>query len=65
MSRDWLSVGVATVAMQSFCKHVSTIEAVFSAWSVRRLYSENNARSSVSSVEFSIGDSHGKFVEDL
>jgi hypothetical protein len=31
--------------MQSFDKHVSTIQAVFSAWSVRRLYSENKASS--------------------
>jgi hypothetical protein len=27
--------------MQWFDKHVSTIEAVFSAWSVRRLYNDN------------------------
>jgi hypothetical protein len=34
-------VRAATIAMQWFGKHVSKIEAVFSAWSVRRLYNDS------------------------
>jgi hypothetical protein len=48
--------------MQSFGKHVSRIETVFSAWSVLKVY--RGQRRSFG-VEFSIGDTHGKFVEDL
>jgi hypothetical protein len=33
-----------TVAMQWFGKHASTIETVFSAWSVPRSYLEDNRR---------------------
>jgi hypothetical protein len=52
--------------MQWFDKHVSTTEAVFSMGSVQRSYLKNKQRyDSVLSVEFSVGDSHGKFVEDL
>jgi hypothetical protein len=34
-------VHAATVVTQSFVKHVSTIEALFSLWSVPRLYGES------------------------
>jgi hypothetical protein len=34
-------VRAVTVSMQWFGKHISTIEAVFSAWSVRRLYNDS------------------------
>jgi hypothetical protein len=37
-------VSATTIGMQWFGKHASTIEAVFSAWSVRRIYLENNRR---------------------
>jgi hypothetical protein len=59
-------VRAATVAMQWFGKHVSKMEAVFSAGSLQRSYLKNKRRySSVLSSEFSVEDSHGKFVEDL
>jgi hypothetical protein len=46
--------------MQRHGEHSYTIvEAVFCAWSLRRLYNENNTSSS---VEFSVEDGHGKFV---
>jgi hypothetical protein len=34
-------VSAATVVMQWFDKHVSTIDAMFSAWSLRRLYNDS------------------------
>jgi hypothetical protein len=52
-------VRTATVAMQWFGKHVSTIEAVFPVESVQRSDLKNKRRyCSVLSSEFSVGNSH-------
>jgi hypothetical protein len=52
--------------MQWFGKHVSTIEAVFSVGSVQRSYLKYKRRySSVLRSEFTVEESHGKFIEDL
>jgi hypothetical protein len=49
--------------MKWFIKHVSTIEAVFSVGSVHRNYLKNKRLyDSILSSEFSVEDSHGKFV---
>jgi hypothetical protein len=65
-------VRAATFAMQWVGKHVSTIEALFSAWSVRKLYNDSYRHNCFQflsdrllSSMFSVDDSHGKFVEDL
>jgi hypothetical protein len=68
---SYQGVRAATVAMQWFCQHVSTVEAMFSVWSVRRLYNDSYRQNRfqflsdsgrVLSSEFSVEDSHGKFV---
>jgi hypothetical protein len=52
--------------MQWVGKHFSTIEAVFSVGSVQKSYLKNKLRySPVLSSDFSGGDSHWKFVEDM
>jgi hypothetical protein len=38
---SYYGVHTATVAMQWFGQHVSTIEAVISVWSVRKLYNDS------------------------
>jgi hypothetical protein len=44
------AVGATTVAMQSFGKHVPTIERLFSVWSVRKLYNDRDRTDWSSSV---------------
>jgi hypothetical protein len=50
-SLAFYGVRASTVAMQWFGKNVSTVEVVFSAWSLRRLYNDiyrhNNFQSRV------------------
>jgi hypothetical protein len=64
-------VCAATVAMQCFSKHISTVETVFSAWSVWRLYNDSYRHNKVQFLsdsdrvltsEFLVEDSHVKFV---
>jgi hypothetical protein len=56
-------VCAATVAMQWFGKHVSTIEAVLHAAVQRSYLKKKRLYDSVLSSEFSVEDSHGKFVD--
>jgi hypothetical protein len=48
-------VCAVTIAMLCFGKHVSTIEAVFSVWSVPRLYSNSRGLSVQFKTELVLG----------